>query len=120
MSRRSPCAGRQKYPSSARRVDFFAPGHPGTPSSRLVFVERSSLGRLFSGGSEQMNQPVTPLGTVRFLKVTEVAAALRVSRMSVYRLIHSGEMEAVRVGRSFRVPEHAVSSYLRDSFHHAG
>ena len=67
-----------------------------------------------------MNRPVTPLGTVRFLKVTEVAAALRVSRMSVYRLIHSGELEAVRFGRNFRVPEHAVNAYLRDSFYHAG
>jgi hypothetical protein len=35
--------------------------------------------------------------------------------MSVYRLLHSGELEAVRVGRSFRVPEQAVVGYLRDA-----
>ena len=40
---------------------------------------------------------------------------MRVSKMTVYRLVHSGELPAVRVGRSFRVPEQAVQDYLRDS-----
>ena len=40
-----------------------------------------------------------------FLTVAEVAAQMRVSKMTVYRLVHAGELEAVRVGRSFRVPE---------------
>ena len=53
---------------------------------------------------------------VRFLTVAEVAAIMRVSKMTVYRLVHSGEMPAVRVGRSFRVPEQAVHEYLRESF----
>ena len=61
-----------------------------------------------------------PLAEVRFLTVAEVAATMRVSKMTVYRLVHSGEMPAVRVGRSFRVPEQAVSDYLRDSFVEAG
>ena len=58
----------------------------------------------------------TPLSDVRFLTVAEVASIMRVSKMTVYRLVHSGELEAIRVGRSFRVPEHAVNQYLRDSF----
>ena len=41
---------------------------------------------------------------------------MRVSKMTVYRLVHSGELTAVRVGRSFRVPEHAVHAYLRGAF----
>jgi len=41
---------------------------------------------------------------------------MRVSKMTVYRLVHAGELPAVRVGRSFRVPEQAVHDYLRDSF----
>ncbi len=49
---------------------------------------------------------------VSFLTVTEVAAIMRVSKMTVYRLVHGGEMSAVRVGRSFRVPEPAVREYL--------
>ena len=56
------------------------------------------------------------MNEVRFLTVAEVAAMMRVSKMTVYRLVHNGELPAVRVGRSFRVPEQSVSDYLRDSF----
>ncbi len=56
------------------------------------------------------------LNQVRFLTVAEVAAIMRVSKMTVYRLVHSGEMPAVRVGRSFRVPQDAVDAYLKGSF----
>jgi excisionase family DNA binding protein len=58
----------------------------------------------------------TSLSDVRFLTVAEVATIMRVSKMTVYRLVHSGELEAVRVGRSFRVPEQAVNQYLKDAF----
>jgi excisionase family DNA binding protein len=47
-----------------------------------------------------MAADVTPLSDVRFLTVAEVAAIMRVSKMTVYRLVHSGELEAIRVGRS--------------------
>lgn len=53
---------------------------------------------------------------VKFLTVAEVAAMMRVSKMTVYRLVHSGELPAVRVGRSFRVPEKAVHDYLDGAF----
>ena len=55
-----------------------------------------------------------------FLTVAEVASLMRVSKMTVYRLVHAGDLPAVRVGRSFRVPEEAVRRYLRDSFVEAG
>jgi excisionase family DNA binding protein len=64
--------------------------------------------------------PDAPLAEVRFLTVAEVAALMRVSKMTVYRLVHSGELTAVRVGRSFRVPEKAVHDYLRDAYFAAG
>ena len=67
-----------------------------------------------------MSDSVVPLGSVKFLKVSEVAAMLRVSKMSVYRMIHCGDLEAVRFGRNFRVPEQAVDDYLRGSFYNAG
>ncbi|HEX2498334.1 MAG: helix-turn-helix domain-containing protein [Actinomycetes bacterium] len=57
-----------------------------------------------------------PLPEVRFLTVAEVAAVMRVSKMTVYRLVHSGELPAVRVGRSFRVPEQAVHDYLQHAY----
>lgn len=52
-----------------------------------------------------------------FMTVAEVAAVMRVSKMTVYRLVHSGELPAVRVGRSFRVPERAVNAYLSEAYH---
>ena len=58
-----------------------------------------------------MQRPA-PRPAVSFLTVTEVAAIMRVSKMTVYRLVHGGELAAVRVGRSFRVPEPAVRDYL--------
>jgi excisionase family DNA binding protein len=57
---------------------------------------------------------------VQFLTVAEVAAMMRVSKMTVYRLVHSGELPAARVGRSFRVPREVVQDYLRNAYHDAG
>lgn len=56
------------------------------------------------------------VGDVTFMTVAEVAAIMRVSKMTVYRLVHSGELEAVQVGRSYRVPEEAVTAYLSQSY----
>lgn len=47
-----------------------------------------------------------------FQTVAEVAARMRISKMTVNRLIHAGTLEAVRVGRNFRVPAAAVNAYL--------
>jgi len=60
------------------------------------------------------------LSEVRFLTVAEVAALMRVSKMTVYRLVHSGELPAVRVGKSFRVPEKAVHEYLQGAYYDVG
>lgn len=49
------------------------------------------------------------LSDVRFLTVAEVADMMRVSSMTVYRLVKSGELPAVRFGRSYRIPESAVA-----------
>ncbi len=60
------------------------------------------------------------ISDMAFLTIAEVAAKMRVSKMTVYRLVHSGELPAVRVGRSFRVTEDDVNEYLRKSFYNAG
>jgi excisionase family DNA binding protein len=60
------------------------------------------------------------ISEVKFMTVAEVAAMMRVSKMTVYRLVHNGELPAVRVGRSFRVTEDDVNEYLRRSFYDAG
>jgi excisionase family DNA binding protein len=68
-------------------------------------------------GEQTGYRPVDPaLSSVKFLTVAEVAAVMRVSKMTVYRMVHAGELPAVRVGRSFRVPEKAVHDYLRAAF----
>ena len=81
-------------------------------------INHSSTGA--DGGAPGSPSAARDLRGVRFLTVAEVAALMRVSKMSVYRLIHAGELEAVRFGRSFRVPESAVSAYLRDAFFETG
>ncbi len=50
-----------------------------------------------------------------FLTVAEVADMLRVSRMTVYRWVHAGELPAVRFGRSFRVPQQAVEVFMENA-----
>jgi excisionase family DNA binding protein len=60
------------------------------------------------------------LSEVKFLTVAEVASMMRVSKMTVYRLVHNGDLPAVRVGRSFRVVEKDVHEYVRKSFYDAG
>ncbi|KAA1251246.1 helix-turn-helix domain-containing protein [Mycobacterium simiae] len=52
----------------------------------------------------------------QFLTVAEVASLMRVSKMTVYRLVHNGELPAVRVGRSFRVHAKAVHDMLQTSY----
>ncbi|MBS6275738.1 helix-turn-helix domain-containing protein [Arcanobacterium urinimassiliense] len=48
----------------------------------------------------------------QFFTVAEVADVTRVSRMTIYRMIHAGELPAVRVGSSYRVPRSALSQLL--------
>jgi excisionase family DNA binding protein len=71
---------------------------------------------------ERTPSGVTPIGApgMAFYTVAEVAAMMRVSKMSVYRLVHSGELESVRFGRSFRLPRAAVDSYLHGSYFETG
>ena len=52
---------------------------------------------------------MSSLSELKFLTVAEVAAVMRVSKMTVYRLVHSGELASVRVGRSFRAPARAAN-----------
>lgn len=51
-----------------------------------------------------------------FLTVSEVARLMRVSNMTVYRLIRSGSLGAVRVGNRYRIRESEVHKYLDASY----
>ena len=78
------------------------------PASAQPMAMRPATGQPMTAAP--VLQPVRR--AVSFLTVTEVAAIMRVSKMTVYRLVHGNELAAVRVGRSFRVPESAVRDYL--------
>ncbi len=58
--------------------------------------------------------------TSTFLTVAEVAGLLRVSTMTVYRLIKAGDLPAARIGRSYRIREDDVDRYLEARFTEAG
>jgi excisionase family DNA binding protein len=64
----------------------------------------------------------TPTGpfTGRFATVGEVARQLRVSNMTVYRLVKSGDLPAVRVGRGYRIREIDLMRYLEKRYMDAG
>ncbi|MGH9150367.1 MAG: helix-turn-helix domain-containing protein [Acidimicrobiales bacterium] len=55
-----------------------------------------------------------------FLTVAEVAKRLRVSTMTVYRLINAGDLPAARIGRSYRLAADDVDRYLEASYNRAG
>jgi len=55
-----------------------------------------------------------PLVGDRLLTVGEVADAMRVSNMTIYRLIKSGQLAAVRVGKNYRIRESDVDRYLSE------
>ena len=48
------------------------------------------------------------------LTVGEVAGIMRVSNMTVYRLIKSGQLSAIRVGKNYRIRRIDVDKYLTD------
>jgi excisionase family DNA binding protein len=56
----------------------------------------------------------------RFATVGEVARQLRVSNMTVYRLVKGGDLPAVRVGRGYRIRESDVRRYLEQRYMDAG
>ncbi|MHB8670047.1 MAG: helix-turn-helix domain-containing protein [Acidimicrobiales bacterium] len=56
----------------------------------------------------------------RYLTVAELADLLRVSTMTVYRLLQAGELASVRVGKSYRVREEDVDAYLASRYTEAG
>ena len=65
-------------------------------------------------------QAESPPALGRFYTVAEVARQLRVSNMTVYRLIKSGQLSAVRVGRGYRIRSEDIRKYLDERYMDAG
>ena len=58
-----------------------------------------------AGATDLSTLPVT-------LTVEETAAVFRIGRSAAYAAIRSGEIPAIRVGRTLRVPRHVVEALL--------
>jgi excisionase family DNA binding protein len=54
-------------------------------------------------------------GTRPFMSPVEAAALLHVSRYTIYRLIRSGQLPAVRVGGQLRLPRRALALRLAET-----
>jgi excisionase family DNA binding protein len=85
----------------------------------LMLLKMVTLSKLIqmseSIGSRVMAPPrKSPYVGDRLLTVGEVAALMRVSSMTVYRLIKSGSLAAIRVGKNYRIRESDVNRYLSD------
>lgn len=88
--------------------------HGPTPATRLSSRESPGVPSL-----DQMAMP-EPFTEARLLTATEVADLMRVSRMTVYRMIKTGEMPSLRVGKGYRFREEDVHEYLRGRYTEAG
>ena len=86
----------------------------------IDWVAMTSMNGPSSGKRDSGAADGAPAARTQFLTVAEVASLMRVSKMTVYRLVHNGELPAVRVGRSFRVHAKAVHDLLETSYFDAG
>jgi excisionase family DNA binding protein len=78
--------------------------------SDVLHVAHEAHGDERSGGAWVAGSRAFVTG--RLFTVAEVAAAMRVSNMTVYRLIRSGELPALRVGKGYRIFEADLERFL--------
>ena len=94
----------------------------------MIAMKAGPWGPFFAPAILRRDMSETPTGLTsntpsvmgRFLTVAEVARHLRVSNMTVYRLVKSGQLPAVRVGRGYRLQEDDVRKYLEQRYMDAG
>jgi excisionase family DNA binding protein len=70
-------------------------------------------------GSQQVTTAAVP-ARGKLLTPAEVANIMRVSTMTVYRLVKSNDLPAVRVGKAYRIHEHDLNAYLEQHYTQAG
>ena len=54
------------------------------------------------------------------MTVGEVADLMMVSSMTVYRLIKAGDLRAVQVGKSYRIREEDINSFIASRYNQTG
>ncbi|MGH9305832.1 MAG: helix-turn-helix domain-containing protein [Acidimicrobiales bacterium] len=89
----------------------------GVPLAVLIVPIAVQSGLAERGDSiTNQTQPIRS----RYLTVGEVAEVLRISSMTVYRLINAGQIPATRVGKSYRMREDDVDKFVADRYTQAG
>lgn len=63
-----------------------------------------------------MAKPPSAPSDTEYVTVAEIAAQMRLSKMTVYRLVHSGEIPgAIHAGRSIRIPRTSVTEWRKNN-----
>ena len=96
----APPAQEQHWPSTPDRGDRPSPAPPSSPTAPLDLA-----------GSSTSTLATLP----EVLTVREAAAILRVGRNQLYQAVGRGEVGAVRIGRSIRIPKQALLDLLAAS-----
>jgi len=96
----APPAQEQPWPSTPDRGDRPSPAPPSSPTAPLDLA-----------GSSTSTLATLP----EVLTVREAAAILRVGRNQIYQAVGRGEVGAVRIGRSIRIPKQALLDLLAAS-----
>jgi excisionase family DNA binding protein len=66
-------------------------------------------------GSQRLETTITPSGFKKLLAASEVAKILNVSEALAYKLMQSGEIQTVHMGRSVRVRPDDLEEYIRQN-----
>ncbi|WP_049650803.1 helix-turn-helix domain-containing protein [Kitasatospora sp. MY 5-36] len=53
-----------------------------------------------------------PADDIRLLTIADATALLRLTKLTVYRLVHSDDLSAIRTGNAWYVPRDAALDYL--------
>lgn len=54
--------------------------------------------------------------TARFLQIADVAETLNISARQAYSLVTSGELPAIKVGKSWRIEASELESYIQRGY----
>ena len=89
----------------------------GGPTRELPMVLLHGGGPGASGMSNYARNPpaqreLAAAATIELLTVNQVAAMLRVSKMTVYRMIHAGTLRAVRIEGSLQLHRDSVETFV--------
>lgn len=103
------------HPSELEPIHPEPPGERDQPDRALRCPNcRDSYRGCNQSGCGQRRQP--GWRDMTFLKVDEIARMMRISKMTVYRLVNSGELRATKIGRSFRIRQSAFDHYLERTY----